>query len=341
MRPTVHDIAREAGVSLATVDRVLNERAGVRDKTIARVRDAVDRLGYVRDTHAANLARQRAYRFAFVFPDGVGQFVGTLRQALSETFVTHIADRIRPRLVTIPSDDPYAAARALRALADEGYDGVAMMAEETPPVRDAVAALYAEGVSVVTLVSDLPNTPRDHFIGIDSIAAGRTAALLMGRFTKGAGEVLVVTSSLRARDSLERRLGFDGVMADDFPDLVVLPTIELHDDGARTASVIDAAMRGRPRLSGVYAMGASGITPLLSALRRTGRIEDLVVIAHELTPTTRAALEADEIAAVIAQNVGHLVRSALRVLRDISDERPIFAAQEQIRIDVVLRENML
>ncbi|MEL6316609.1 MAG: LacI family DNA-binding transcriptional regulator, partial [Pseudomonadota bacterium] len=35
-RPTVHDIARVAGVSLATVDRVLNERPGVREKTIVK-----------------------------------------------------------------------------------------------------------------------------------------------------------------------------------------------------------------------------------------------------------------------------------------------------------------
>lgn len=339
MRPTVHDIAREAGVSLATVDRVLNARPGVREKTIARVRDAVDRLGYVRDTHAANLARQRAYRFAFVLPDDGGQFVGALRQALSETFAAEIADRIRPKLVAIPSGDPYATVRALRALGDQGYDGVAIMAPETPPVRDAVAALHAAGVAVVTLVSDLPNAPRRHFVGIDSVAAGRTAALLMGRFLAEAGEILVAAASLNARDSLERRLGFDAVMARDFPRLTVLPTIELRDDAARTAAVIGAALHARPGVVGVYSMGAS-VTPLLNALRCSGRLSDLVVIAHELTPTTRAALAQDEIAAVIAQNVGHLVRSALRVLRDLCDERPIFAAQERIRIDVVLRENM-
>ena len=67
-KPTVHDIAREAGVSLATVDRVLNARPGVREETIARVQAVVDRIGYVRDTFAANLARQRLYRFAFVLP---------------------------------------------------------------------------------------------------------------------------------------------------------------------------------------------------------------------------------------------------------------------------------
>ena len=55
-KPTVNDIARVAGVSLATVDRVLNERPGVRAVTIKKVKAAIDQLGYVRDTAAANLA---------------------------------------------------------------------------------------------------------------------------------------------------------------------------------------------------------------------------------------------------------------------------------------------
>ena len=56
MRPTVNDIAKEAGVSLATVDRVLNDRPGVRAKTVRAVQDAIVQLGYVRDVAAANLA---------------------------------------------------------------------------------------------------------------------------------------------------------------------------------------------------------------------------------------------------------------------------------------------
>ena len=45
-RATLEDVARTAGVSLATVDRVVNRREGVRGKTIARVEAAVARLGY-------------------------------------------------------------------------------------------------------------------------------------------------------------------------------------------------------------------------------------------------------------------------------------------------------
>ena len=338
MKPTVRDIAREAGVSLATVDRVLNARPGVRHGTVAKVQAAVSRLGYVRDTSAANLARQRIYRFAILLPAGPSQFVDGLRAAIEAAAVSQIADRVSCRIVSAPAQDPHAIVRTLRGLNAARLDGVAIMAPETPQVRDAVGRLKEAGLAVVTLVSDLPNAPRDHFIGINSLAAGRTAALLMGRFAGGQGEVVVVTNSLRSRDSLERRLGFDQVMNSDFPRVTALPSVESFDSARRMEELVRVCV-SRPRLVGIYSMG-SGNTALMAALRRSGRLDDLVVIAHELTPTTRAALLRNEMAAVIAQNAGHLARSALRVLRALSDGQPIFEAQEHIRIEIVLRENI-
>ena len=338
-RPTVHDIAKEAGVSLATVDRVLNARPGVREKTITKVQEAVARLGYVRDTYAANLARQRQYRFVFVLPEGPSQFAQSLKAALQEAYASQIADRTVVRVVRVPIGDPHAIVRTLQSAQAEGLDGIALMVPETPQVRDAISRLKDAGVAVVTLVSDLPNSRRDFFIGINSLAAGRTAGSLMGRFLHGEGEILVVTNSLRSRDSVERRFGFDEVMARDFPSVVVLPSVEAHDDPERMARIVADAIARREKLVGIYSMG-SGNTTLIEALRQSPRRGRLVVIAHELTPATRAALVDGEIDAVIAQNVGHLIRSALRVLRNLCDGLPIYEAQERLRIEVVLRENL-
>ncbi len=338
-RPTVRDIAREAGVSLATVDRVLNGRPGVREPTIVKVHDAVRLLGYVRDTYAANLARKRQYRFVFVLPEGPSEFTDMLRSALSETRATQIADRMLVETVTTSAHDPHAVVRTLKALDTTELCGVAVMVPETPQVRDAVARLKNDGLAVVTLVSDLPHSERDYFIGINSVAAGRTAAQLMGRFTRTSGDILVITNSMRSRDSLERRLGFDAVMTQDFPSLNVLPSVESFDDPSRIDEVIGRIVANRPRLAGVYSMG-TGNTRILSALRQSDTLRELVVIVHELTPAMRRALLNDEIAAVISQNVGHLARSTLRVLRSLSDEVPISVAQERLRIEIVLRENI-
>lgn len=339
-RPTVHDVANVAGVSLATVDRVLNGRSGVREETAKRVQAAIRKLGYVRDTSAANLARQREYRFAVVLPRESSQFIETLKDALEEASTSQIAERVSVRIQSVLPEDPHAVARELHAIRAEKPDGVAIMARETPQVRDAISRLKADGIAVAALISDLPSSERDYFVGVNSESAGRTAALLMGRFVRHPkGKVLAITNSMVSRDSIDRRLGFDSVLLDEFPGLDVLPSVETHNDPERARAAIRRIAASNNDLVGVYSMG-SGNRHILDAFRETGRLSDLVYIAHELTPQSREALVCGEIDAVIAQNVGHLARSALRVLRARCDGVAIFEAQERIRIDIITRENL-
>lgn len=333
MRPTVNDIARAAGVSLATVDRVLNARPGVRAQTVAAVNDAIAKIGYVRDVAAANLARGRSYDLAFVLPDTEAQFVDGLVQRLQAEVRRAEQARTRITLCRFPAEDPHALAALLGRLPDMGVHGVAIMAPETPVLRDAIRGLAAAGVVVLALVSDLPNTGRDRFVGIDNRAAGRTAAVLMGRFLGGAGRVAVVAQSMQLMEAVERRAGFDAIMLREFPQIGVLPSIEVHGD----PTVLHAALDSLGPVAGIYMLG-SGVRSLTRHLGARGLHP--VVIAHELTAHTRASLTSGEIAAVIAQNPGHLIRSAQRVLRARIDGAPIDEAQEQIRIEIIISENL-
>jgi LacI family transcriptional regulator len=341
-RPTVFDIARAAGVSLATVDRVLNQRPGVREQTIERVRSAIHRLGYVRDVSAANLARQRSYTFAFVIPEGPSAFLRSLRAAVAEAVLGALMDRTTVELVQVPPQDPFALATALDTLDVSRIDGAAIMAPETPLVRDAIRRLKAHGVAVAAIVSDLPNTGRDRFIGINNIAAGRTAGTLVGRFLGGAErprQALVIAGSMLSRDHMERRFGFDAVLTESFPTIDVLPSIEAHDDAAALADLLPSALAARPEVAAIYSIGA-GTRGLVEALRAAALPRRPVVVAHELTPEARGALEDGIFDAVITQDVGHIVRSALRVLRAHADGQAIIASQERIRIEIFLRDNL-
>jgi LacI family transcriptional regulator, galactose operon repressor len=77
-RISLHDVARAAGVSLATVDRVLHGRGGVRARTVERVQAVVERLGYRPDPAATRLARKSQARLVFVLPSGTNSFVDML-----------------------------------------------------------------------------------------------------------------------------------------------------------------------------------------------------------------------------------------------------------------------
>jgi len=335
----LHDVAREAGVSVATVDRVLNRRPGVRAKTIARVEDAVRKLNYQPDRLAARLARAREYRFCFVLPVGSNTFM----QILNDEIVAH-AERMAGERVAISVErtdvfDAEALAQTLEALSGR-FDGIATVALDHPLVCEAINALVEQGTLVVTLISDAPRSRRAHFVGIDNVAAGRTAASLLGRFVgPKSGKVGLIAGSLSLRDHIERQYGFDQVISQEFPKLSVLPAREGRDDFERVETMTRDLIAETPDLVGLYNVGG-GTRGVVAALEATGQAQDVVFICHELTGFSRKALIRGTTDAVINQDPGHEVRSATRVMLALTDGMPIVPGQERIRIDIFVRDNL-
>lgn len=340
MRPTTRDLAREAGVSLATVDRVLNDRTGVREDTVRRVTEAIEKIGFIRNISAANLARSKSYRFLFLLPRTGDQFLSELIARISEANLGFAAESMRAEVAQIHESDPHQIANYLGALNPEQVDGVAIMAPESPQVRDAKARLVQRGIEAVSFISGQVSRGAAPFVGIDNHAAGATAGRLMGRFAeRQPGKILVIAETMSARDSLERRLGFDEIINADYPHLTVLPSLETHGDAERTGRIIGTTFANNPDIAGVYILSSEARMPL-QAVSETARAGHPVIIAHERTPFTEAALMSQRIDALITQDPGHLVRSAIRILRAGCDGREVLASQEKIRIEILFRENL-
>ncbi|MBB4191443.1 LacI family transcriptional regulator [Rhizobium aethiopicum] len=339
MRPTVHDIAAAAGVSLATVDRVLNQRPGVRHVTREKVETAIRELGYVRDVAAANLAKGRTYPLVFILPASDNSFMHGLNAEIRQAILRSPAERTDIRAIEVPAFDPAALVGVLEGLSREKPCGIAMVATDAPEVRAVVDRLVHAGFPIVTLVSDLTGSLRHHYAGVDNIAAGRTAARLLGRFLgPRKGKIAVLAGSMLVRDHRERLEGFTSVMAEEFPDLAILPVLEGRDD-PEIAHMLVAKALGNADIVGVYSLGA-GNRGLIRALKEKAVDRTLTVIAHELTAHTRAALIDNTIDAILNQNAGHEVRSAIRVLKAKADGLAVIEAQERIRLDIFLKDNL-
>jgi len=339
MRMTLSDVAREAGVSLATVDRVINRRPGVSSRSVHAVEQSLEKLGYRPDPIAAKLARRSVQRFCFVLPSGNNTFMRLLADQVEEARSWLANQRAVADVIWTDVFDPDAVAQTLDGI-DDSYEGVAVVALDHPMVRQAIDDLDERGIEVVTLVSDVPGSRRAHFVGIDNSAAGRTAATLLGRFAAGRqGTVAILAGSLSLRDHAERIYGFQQVLEADYPQLTILPVREGRDEGARCRAVVDALLGECPDLIGVYNAGA-GNRGVAEALESAGRARDVIFVGHELTPHTRRFLMRGTMDAVINQDPGHEARSAARVLMALGTKQAIVPDQERIRIDIFVRDNL-
>lgn len=338
MKVTLKTVAEAAGVSVATVDRVLNRRDGVKSDTIERVEEAIRRLGYAPSSLASRV-QPAGGSFLFLLPEGGNPFIAAMEEAVSrfKEWLPFAGCRFDLRRADV-FDGP-ALAAALEA-AETGYDGVAVSALDHPAVREAINRLKRRGVHVVTLVSDVPSSMRDRFVGVDNMAAGRTAGSLLGRFLPHRrGKVAMIAGSLALRDHAERRFGFEQVLAQDFPDVEVIALREGRDDPARVRTLVEEILREHGDLAGLYAVGA-GTGGGIAALEASGRADAVVFVGHELTEENRAALIRGTLDAVIGQDAGHEARSAARILQALAAGWPILDDQERIRIDVFLRDNV-
>ncbi|WP_296101273.1 LacI family DNA-binding transcriptional regulator [uncultured Agrobacterium sp.] len=339
MKPTVHDIASKAGVSLATVDRVINLRPGVHQLTRAKVEAAISELGYVRDIAAANLAKGRSYALVFILPNNDNSFMAGLRNEVRCAASRSYVERTSIRIIEVPPFDPAALTQALDVARLEKPSGVAFVAIDSEDVLEATDRLTHSGIAVATLVSDLTGSKRDHFAGIDNHAAGRTAASLMGRFLpKQKAEIAVLAGSMLVQDHRQRLAGFESVIEAEFAHLSIRPVLEGRDDAERVEALVADTLRDNLKLAGLYSLGA-GNRGLIRALKAHDGLRPCV-IAHELNDTTAAALRDGTLDAVLNQDSGHEVRSAIRVLKARADGLAVIEAQERIRIDIFLRDNL-
>ena len=337
---TLRDIARQAGVSLATVDRVLHNRPGVRPDTVRRVKEAIERNSFQPHVAAAELARGRARRFAFVMPSGPNPFMQQIHSYLGQMSGWLSARRLAVELVATDVFDPSVLAASLETLAGGDCDGVAVVALDHPSVRAAIDDLVDAGAKVVTLVSDVPSSRRHHYVGIDNIAAGRTAGALVGRLVgPRSGKVAIVAGSQGLRDHAERIFGFNQVMASEFSGLDVLPVLEGRDEDERSEQLLSRLLGKHPDIVGFYNVGA-GTHGVAKALIDSGRERQVVFIGHDVTVLTRKLLLQGVMDAAISQNPGHEARAAVRVLLALARGEPILIEQEKIRIDIVMRDNL-
>jgi len=272
-------------------------------------------------------------------PETNNEFVQALERDITEFGAGRTQLRISIKCVKVPPFDSAALVELLNQLNANEIEGVSVFGPDTPDVCRAIEQARSRGIAVATLVADLPSSNRHHFIGIDNVAAGRTAARLMGRFMAGVGNILIITGSRLANDHLERIKGFEALLSKHYPKINVVTTLEGQDNADLIHASLPAVFADNTHIHGVYS-AAAGNPGLIRFLQETGNYENMVTVAHELTDSSRKALMNGIFDVVISQDTGHLVRSATRRLMATADHSSFDHSQERIRIDIHLCENI-
>lgn len=304
-RYKVREIAQQSGLSEATVDRVLNERPGVRENTRSEVLQAIDDLDKQRSQlrlsgrrYLIDVVMQTPQRFSTAFRDAVEAELPAFAPAM-----------VRARFHLWESGSALLTADTLRRI--RGSHGVILKGQDEPEVTEAIDRLVDVGVPVVTYATDVPNSLRSGYVGIDNHGAGVTAAYLVNQWLGPASSAVLITMSRNAfRGEGEREVGFRTAVRGLGRDIVDVSDSD-GIDATNEGLVLDALTR-YPAIEAVYSVGG-GNTATVAAFSRLDR-HCRVFIAHDLDADNRRLLREGKISAVLHNDLRADARLAMRMI---------------------------
>ncbi|MEW2165555.1 LacI family DNA-binding transcriptional regulator [Streptomyces sp. NPDC007084] len=276
-RPTLEAVAARAGVSRATVSRVVNGGDGVREPLAERVRRAVEELGYVPNQAARSLVTRRHDAVAVVIAEPetrvfADPFFAHQLRGISKELTAHDSQLVL--LLTEGRDDH---ARVARYLAGGHVDGALVFSLH---LDDPLPGLI-HGAGVPTVFGGRPEWgegPRDSvYVDCDNRGGAREAV----RHLVGLGRTRIahITGALDQTSAVDRLDGFRDVMGDVDPALVAR--------GDFTPAGGERAMREllerRPDVDAVFVANDLSALGVLRVLREAGRRvpEDVAVIGFD------------------------------------------------------------
>lgn len=341
-RSTAADVAQASGLSVATVDRVLNGRLPVRRQTAERVLAAAEALGY----HGAALIRRRldqrvpSYRLGFLLQRPDQLFYRDLAQTLAEESARTVGFRVEAHIAFLPSQVPRDIVEALAAMAPK-VDALAMVAVDHPAVTTAVQAIEAGGKPVFSMLSDFASGVRRGYVGTNNRKVGRTAGWLVAKAARRQGEAAVIVGSHRFHGHEMREIGFRSYLREAAPDLSVIETqVSLEDDALAHEATSNLLAR-HPNLVALYVAGG-GTGGIIQALRDEGiNANQVAVVCNELNSQTHAALAENVVTAVIGTRLVQLSQEILVLMASaIAAPTAEGVGQTFLPFDIFVSENI-
>lgn len=344
-KATINMVAERAGVSRGTVDRVLNQRPHVKPDIYERVLRAMKELHYIppREEQAKALGltvleESLPCRLGVLLPNWTGYFRGEIMRGIQDAQDILRDAGVEIQIEECESDLPGESIERLERLVTNGMQGIAVCAKDHISIVEKINQICAAGIPVVTFNSDLSRCNRLCFVGQDLICGGRVAGELMSKYLRKEDTLLIAIGNpefnahrLRLQGFCERiyEKGFTGGN---------LQIIETYNDYTLTYRKVWETLERYPEVKGIY-MANHSVTGCAEAVRDVGREQQIHIISHDLTDSTKRLLKNGEIDFAISQNIYQQGYRPLVILRDYL-QYGIVPSSEPAPIEIICSENV-
>jgi ribose transport system substrate-binding protein len=165
--------------------------------------------------------------------------------------------------------------------------------------KDAIDGAVAQGIPVVCVDADAPDSKRVLFVGTDNFRAGQESGKRMGDLLKGQGSIAIVT--LNGQLNVEERVRGVNEALKKFPGIKVVQTIDDKGDARNAYDALSTLLKSKEKIDGIIgleASGGAGAADVLNRLDMTGKVK---IVAFDKDPETLDWIQRGAITATVVQ----------------------------------------
>jgi LacI family transcriptional regulator len=333
---TIKEIARLAGVSIGTVDRVIHERGRVSSETADKIKKIIAETGYVPNIQARNLVLSRQFTIKILMPqpDQDNGFWNGPAEGVDKAGKELAMFRVNTEKVFFDRYSEKDFFKKSREVLDSEPDGILIAPVLADPAIEFCQTL-PESILLVLFDTPLPGVEPLCFIGQNAYYSGKVCAHLLSYIVKD-GRSIAAVQIIPADVHIQQRInGFSSFFPKDNQPRVF--TIHHQDDRQEQNELLDRILNDSIPTEAVFVSNASVASLAKASAEKNIKIK---IIGYDLTEVNRSLLEQGKVDFLISQSPDRQAYLGVKQLYRKLVLKEEVEKQIIMPIDIIARENL-
>ncbi len=342
-RATVKDVARIAGVSIGTVDRVLHDRGEVSQKSKERVLKVIEEIGYKPNIYASMLASNKEYHIYCLIPQmQEGEYWGLARNGISRAEKENAPHNISVHILEFDQFDADSFCRTCHELVSKEMHGAVLVPMYPDDTTELTKELNKRNIPYVYIDSKVKDEQYLAYYGMPMYESGSLAASLLA----GEGlskEIACIGiergNSISDNTTMSRKEGFMAYLAEHSPETKVHNVLLFPYDTPRNTQILDTFFRQHPEVRDVITFN-SRIYLIAEYLKQSG-LQNYRLLGFDMLERNVSALKEGYIRYLIAQHTEtQLYQSINSLAHMLTLNTPPESRDNYMPMDIIIKENV-
>ena len=302
----IKDIAKRAGVSVGTVDRVLHKRPNVSPKALVKVKQALEEMDYKPNVYASALAYNKSYSFVCVIPKHESEaYWEEVEGGVKECCDRYRDFRIYNKVYYYNRFSTDTFAKIMNEVLKQNPDGIVIVPSKIDITRRYTDQMHRRNIPFILLDSYMPDLKPLAFYGQDSFASGYFAARMLMLMAPKEKEIMLMKqmrdNNVASKQQENRETGFRHYMHDHFPSVTIHEVnLSLDEKREKYDIILEKFFEAHPHIH--HCITFNSRAHLVGEYLLKSNRRNIQIMGYDMVPKNAECVRQGSISFLIAQH---------------------------------------